>query len=115
MNAETKSFIQLKLATNVAWATRAVAMIYTLQTADEQESGTTHNLNGVGFSGCDAEILSSFAKQLAKGRTLSAKQMAIVFRKMPRYHRQVCSLISAEKMADLEKQAATWAATQPQK
>jgi hypothetical protein len=105
MNAETKSFIQLKLATNVAWATRAVAMIYTLQTADEQESGTTHNLNGVGFSGCDAEILSSFAKQLAKGRTLSAKQMAIVFRKMPRYWRQVAGFIPQDKMDAIEAQA----------
>ncbi len=41
-----------------------------------------------------------------KGRTLSVKQMAIVFKKMPRYHKQVASFIPAEKMAEIEKNLA---------
>lgn len=105
MNAETKSFIQLKLATNASWATRAVTMLYTRQTSDEQMHGKTSHLNGIGFSGCDAEILSSFAKQLAQGRTLSPKQMAIVFRKMPRYWRQIASFIPQDKMDAIVAQA----------
>lgn len=105
MNAETKSFIQLKLATNVAWATRAVSLLYSLQTANEQASGATAELNGVGFSGIDSAILSSFAQQLAKGRTLSQKQMAIVFKRMPRYWAQVARHIPQDKMDSIVAQA----------
>ena len=37
----------------------------------------------------DANILSSFAQQIEKGRILSEKQMAILFKKMPRYWKQI--------------------------
>lgn len=103
MNTVIKTHIKNQLATNPAWALRALVKIYERQTADEQCSGITKEDNGVGFSGVDATILSSFATQVLNGRNLSAKQMAIVYKKMPRYHRQVISLISEEKLAELEK------------
>lgn len=100
--AEIKTFIQSKLATNAAWAVRGLTRIYGLQTKEEQGAGSTFAANGIGFSGCDAEILSSFATQVEKGRTLSEKQMAIVFKKMPRYWRQIVSLIPEEKIQALK-------------
>ena len=55
-----------------------------------------------GFNGTDANILSSFAEQLLKGRTLSAKQLAIAFKKLPKYSRQVIGFIPADKLAQME-------------
>lgn len=96
-------YIKNQLATNQAWAVKALVKVYTLQTLDEQVTGQTANLNGVGFSGIDSKILSSFAEQVNKGRTLSEKQMKIIYKKMPRYHKQVASFIPAEKMVEIEK------------
>ena len=91
MKAKVQEYIKNQLATNPAWAVKALVKVYTLQTFDEQASDRTSHDNGVGFSGVDANILSSFAKQVNAGRNLSPKQMAIVFKKMPRYHKQVMS------------------------
>ena len=101
MNVMIKTHIKNQLATNPAWAIRALVKIYERQTADEQCSGITKEDNGVGFSGVDANILSSFATQVNNGRNLSPKQMAIVFKKMPRYWKQVASLIPADKLENM--------------
>ena len=90
--------VKSKLATNPAWALRGLVRIYEFQTQSEQQVGTTTEANGVGFSGCDAEILSSFARQVNMGRTLSTKQMVLLHKKMPRYHRQISGLISTDKL-----------------
>lgn len=82
-----------QLGTNPKWALRALTVVYGYQTADEQGSGVTIAQNGVGFSGMDAEILSSFAEQVKRGRTLSPKQMGLLFKKMPRYWRQILDSI----------------------
>lgn len=109
MKTITKEFIKNQLATNPAWAVRGLVKIYTLQTADEQASDTTSHDNGVGFSGVDANILSSFAKQVNAGRNLSQKQMTIVYKKMPRYWKQIASFIPAEKLKEIEEKAAVGA------
>ena len=84
-----QDYIREKVGTNRAWALRALVVIFNNQTDAEQAIDATTDANGVGFSGCDADILSSFAKQHLAGRNLSAKQMAIIFKKMPRYSRQL--------------------------
>jgi hypothetical protein len=106
MKIKVAEYIKNQLATNQAWAVKALVKVYTLQTLDEQATGQTSNLNGVGFSGIDSKILSSFAEQVNKGRTLSPKQMSILYKKMPRYHKQVASFIPAEKMVEIEKNLA---------
>jgi len=106
MKMKVADYIKNQLATNQAWAVKALVKVYTLQTMDEQITGQTSNLNGIGFNGIDSKILSSFAEQVNKGRNLSVKQMAIVFKKMPRYHKQVASFIPAEKMVEIEKNLA---------
>lgn len=88
------AFIREMVSTNRAWALRALVRVYANQTEDEKNVGATTQLNGIGFSGADAEILSSFAEQVSRGRSLSDKQMAIVFKKMPRYARQLMEAAS---------------------
>lgn len=78
-----------KLGSDYKWAVRGLVRIYEAQTADEQSAGTTKYHNGVGFTGADSFILSSFAKQVNQGRTLKGKQLPILFKKMPRYARQL--------------------------
>lgn len=85
-----KRYFKTHLAVSADWAVRGMLVIYAKQTLSEQSSQTTSELNNVGFSGCDAEILSSFSEQVLKyKRVLSPKQMAIVFKKMPKYWEQL--------------------------
>ena len=102
MKTITKDFIKNQLATNPTWAVKALIKIYERQTIDEQNSQSTKENNGIGFNGLDANILSSFAEQVNKGRNLSVKQMTIVYKKMPRYWKQVASLIPADKLTEIE-------------
>lgn len=102
MNKNTVAFIKTQLGTNPAWATRAIVKLHEMQTFDEQNSQMTKESNGVGFNGTDATILSSFADQINRGRTLSPKQLAIAFKKLPKYSRQVIGFIPAEKLAEIE-------------
>lgn len=82
-------YMREKLATNPHWATAGVLRIFENQTEDEQQAESTREHNGIGFTGIDGEILSSFAKQMLAGRPLSSKQMAILFKKMPKYAKQL--------------------------
>lgn len=82
-------FIRGMLQDNVSWATKGLLTIYKYQTAEEQNIGQTKDHNGVGFSGVDSEILSSFAEQVNRKRNLSIKQIAILHRLMPKYARQL--------------------------
>lgn len=75
---------------------RAVYALFERQTRDEQALDTTVVHNGVGFSGADAEILSSFAKFWKKAGFLTAKQIALARKKLPKYRKQLAE-IAAEK------------------
>jgi len=97
---ERIAFLKRKLATDARWATQAVARIFEYQTADEQATDTTRIWNGVGFTGADAEILSSFAKQINENRFAgSPKQMSILFKKMPKYAKQLERIASTKEAA----------------
>lgn len=83
------AFIRQQLGSNPAWALRALIRIYENQTAAEQAAHATVEHNGVGFTGADAEILTSLAEQYSKRRSLSEKQMALLFKRIPKYARQL--------------------------
>lgn len=88
------SWFKATLATDIAFAYECLLTIFSMQTASEQAALVTVEHNGVGFSGVDAEIFSSFAKQLLSRRTgnpaarLSVKQEALLLKRMPKYARQ---------------------------
>ena len=95
------AFVKGMLTFHRAWAYRALVVIFKYQTADEQASGTTTLLNGVGFTGVDAELLTSFATQylVKKERfpdqpaRLSPKQEKHLFKKMPKYAGQIIDVM----------------------
>lgn len=78
-----------RLASNDRWALRALLRIYQNQTADEQCREATIERNGIGFTGPDAEILTSFARQYQRRGSLSERQMIILRRRIPAYARQI--------------------------
>ena len=86
---KTAHEIKMKVVTDKRWATRAVVAIYKFQTEDEKYLRETVHTNKVGFNGVDAEILSSFAEQILAGQTMSDKQLAIIFRKIGKYAKQL--------------------------
>lgn len=76
---------------------RALIAIYNGQTHSEKESHTTVEDNGIGFSGVDAEILTSFAEQFLRRQFLSPKQRAILAKKMPKYAGQLWQIAVRKK------------------
>jgi hypothetical protein len=67
----------------------SLVRVYNWQTADEQSAEHTYYHNKIGFSGVDAEILTSYAKQYLKRKSLSPKQLELAHKKMPKYAAQL--------------------------
>jgi len=87
-----------RLAQDDRWALRALTVVYRNQTADEQHAQQTIEHNGIGFSGPDAEILSSFAQQYQRRGSLSPKQMNLLRRKIPSYAGQVARVADMTRL-----------------
>ncbi len=102
--------LRQRLASNDRWALRALMRIYQNQTADEQCQETTIERNGIGFTGPDAEILTSFARQYQRRGCLSPKQMIILRRRIPAYARQI---VQGSDTTGLEAAFSSTATTQP--
>ena len=88
-----KDRIQKLILTSDLMVYKSLMLIYARQTADEQRIQATTDYNTVGFTGCDGEILSSFAEGYQKFGKLSEKQMAIARPKMKKYWRQLLEVI----------------------
>jgi len=95
---DLKAVIVNAILSNDKAAVRALMLVFEQQTLMEKNAESTYMLNGVGFSSADAEILTSFAKQVQRWNSagagrhdspLSPKQMAIVKRRMVHYWRQL--------------------------
>ena len=87
-----------KLATNKAWALRGLKIIYDNQTADEKRDASTKHYNKIGFTGSDAEFLTSLAQQYERKGDLSDKQMALLYKKMPKYAGQLLKMSGLKKV-----------------
>jgi hypothetical protein len=92
----TRELIRERLEINDSWVKRGILSIFNLQTESEQASECTAEDNGVGFSGCDAELMSSFAKQLLQRGSLSPKQMGWARKKMLKYAGQLAKIANGE-------------------
>ena len=88
---EIKNLIQ----TNDKVLYAAFKKLYACQTDDEQNVGETHHINGVGFNGVDAPILSSMAEFLIKTGFLTPKQKVVVRKKLIKYNKQLTKLANA--------------------
>lgn len=93
----TLEVIKQKVGSDPKWASKAIVRLFEEQTASERISYATTEKNGRGFNGVDAEILSSFAGQIQRGRSLSPKQLAIAYKKLPKYAKQLLELANTSK------------------
>lgn len=99
-------FVREKLATDPVWARKALVKIYTEnQTSQEQAAEQTVEDNGIGFSGVDANFLSSLAKQFIEKGYLSDKQMKFVFKKIKKYAGQVVQFSDKARLEKMVEEA----------
>lgn len=91
-------FIRGKITHDVNWAYRALMVIYMAQTEDEKKDGDTKHENGIGFTGHDAEILTSFAKGYERYGHLTEKQLNCLFHKIGKYAGQLYRVSDKEKL-----------------
>jgi hypothetical protein len=75
---------------------RGIVAIYNKQTESEQDTESTREHNGVGYNGTDAAFMSSLAKQLLSGRTLSQKQLEAGRRCLMKYAGQLTKIANGE-------------------
>ena len=94
--AQLVSMLKTQLATRPQQAIKGLMRIYANQTESEQSSGIVISNNGIVFVHVDSEILTSFAKQFEERGSLSEKQLAILYKKMPKYAGQLINAAIAE-------------------
>jgi hypothetical protein len=82
---------------------KALLWLYKYQTEEEKLDYTTRNLNGVGFTGPDAPILTSFAKQVVEKYHLTEKQLQILRRKIKKYENQMAKIANAIQSGEAQK------------
>lgn len=92
----TAEEIKARLAATAEFRKHALLAIFDRQTAQEQDAMRTTDLNGRGFTGWDAELLTSFAQQLQTRGYLSPKQDAILSKRLPKYSTQLARIANGE-------------------
>ena len=98
MKTKIKILVKQVLGLNAAVAQWALLRVYDNQHECEQLSGESTEQNGQGFTKYDSEILTSISQFLQNRRFLTAKQMAIVHRRIPKYWRQVVEGLSPAEL-----------------
>ena len=113
-------FIKKGLLSNDRWVLSGLLTIYKHQTSEEQVAMAVTEHNGVGFTGIDGEILSSFAQraircgvpakleanqQITVDEVFTPKQADILRKKMPKYAGQLMRIaIEKEEMKKHQQQ-----------
>lgn len=95
---DTMTFLKEMLKKNATWALRALEVVNSNQTAEEQNYEQTIEANGEGFTGVDGEFGASLAKQYKDRGSLSDKQMTFVFKMMPKYWGQLLLVADMDKL-----------------
>ena len=98
MRYEVNSQVEVIKIFKEKLALRGLKVIYDNQTADEKRDATTKHYNNIGFTGADAEFLTSLAQQYERKGDLSEKQMNILYKKMPKYAGQLLKMSGLKKV-----------------
>lgn len=99
-----RDFLKSKLSTDKDWAIRAMIRIYDYQTDVEKNYQDTIDRNYVGFSGADGSIMMSVCEFYKKYNYVSPKQLALIFKKMPKYWHQIYTISDQNKLLSLIQQ-----------
>ena len=92
----TKDEIKRLLETNDKMVSRSLLKLFEYQTSSEQDTEETSENNGVGFNGIDAGFLTSVAKQIIAGRSLTEKQLKATRKSILKYSGQLTRIANAE-------------------
>lgn len=92
----TKDEAREILETQDGMVLRGVVAIFEKQTALEQGTAMTIENNGVGFNGFDANIMTSFARQINKRGTLTQKQFVVAKKIIMKYAGQLARIANKE-------------------
>lgn len=92
----TKESIKTLLEDRMDAVLRGLLVIDALQTETERQVGDSVVLNGVGWSGTDAEFMSSLARQYRQRGTLSDKQKHWARKKLMKYAGQLAKVANGE-------------------
>ena len=93
-----KEYVQSKLKEDPRWTVKGLLKIHAAQTPREKACGIANVKNNIGFTGVDAEILTSFADQWKSKGRLSQRQWEILAGRMPKYWRQIILLCDHKKL-----------------
>jgi len=106
------AYLKGRLASDEGLATECLLYVFAHQTEEEQECEETVEDNGVGFSGCDADILSAFAKKALAfqpggkfASPFSPKMRGILLKKMPKYRHQFTNALEAKGLCVIDEGA----------
>ena len=102
-NTDTINYLKTKLSTDAKWAQRGLLAIFANQTNSEQVQAVVREHNNMGFRACDARVLTSLATQLRTRGFLTTNQIALLFRKMPVYARQLLTFHGDSIKAHVDK------------
>ena len=103
---EVKAILQERIRTvEPIFTLKILEIIYNNQTNDEKGGGYTKHSNGKGFSGYDANFLTSIYLLMKRGGILSEKQKIIVAKLLPKYWKQSISALSEEEIVVLKRRA----------
>ncbi len=109
----SKEDFKVNLQTNDTWLIRGLMAIYAKQTEGEKFTGVASEQNNMGFTGIDAEFLSSLAEQVEKNvlkgvklqNSLSEKQKESLRKSMIKYAGQLHRISGMDKLEKDAKKA----------
>lgn len=96
-----KDSIQAFLIKSDLFVVKSLMLLYSLQTDNEQNAGTSIDDNGVGFNKLDAKILTSIAVQCRRTRHITSKQLNLCRNKLMKYAKQVSKVANSELSYDI--------------
>lgn len=106
--AQIKAYLKGHIANSEKWALLTLKVVYNNQTLDEKKSEFTSHDNGVGFNSTDSKFFTQLAKKANKGYSLSPKQMACVFKKMPKYWAQMQAAWESTGVEKMHQRILDW-------
>lgn len=81
--------VRERISTKDKACLKALVLIQSFQTADEQDNDTTLHVNGKGWNASDGGFMGSLAKQYSDTGSLSPKQMKSCKKAIKKYAGQV--------------------------
>jgi len=93
-----REFLKIELNTKEKWAIKALLLISGNQTPEEQETSISIYKDNSGFNKLDAEKLNYLTQQYLKFGFLKFYQLQTVFRRIPKYWKQVLQASNKEKL-----------------